>query len=281
MSNLWWFIILAILGLLLFLFTIYKTKEPRRKMLMIFLVVAGLSYLLEYVILALFHSYNYYPGVINDLWYDTLLGAIISQGITIPTVAMCIVAFHLNFYWIIGFSVMFMAIEEFFLYVGAYEQNWWQTPYTGILLIIGFLIGKWWSKQLDNPPKWLQWMNIYLTINIINHTIIYLVIVLNGSHQFTVNWFTDKIQSHVAFDALYWFISAIISTFIIGYFYRPLLIFVLYVVQWLSFFHLEQIGVLTLNNYWTPPIFALLPVLFLIISAELVKRLRPYSKILN
>ncbi|MFX3624793.1 MAG: hypothetical protein ACE3JP_12355 [Ectobacillus sp.] len=273
MLNVVYFIILSILGTLLFGYTMWRTQLPRGRVLTIFFVISGISYILEYVIFVLFHSYDYYPKVLKEQWFDSLLGAIVSQAMVVPVIGMCIVAFHLRFYWILMFAALLMGIEEYFLHLGIYEQHWWKTGYTGILVIIGFSIGKWWNHKLTQVKPWVEWFNIYFAIGLITQTTAYFIVVLMHSHLYSPGWFANSIRDSVAMDALFWFIHSILGTFLIQFWFKWYSMLLLYIVDFWVFTFFEQSGVLRFGMHWNAALLALVPAVLAILSQRLYVRL--------
>ncbi|WP_218094150.1 hypothetical protein [Paenibacillus solanacearum] len=145
-ATAFWFIILAILSILLLAYTFWRKKDL--KLVAFYLFMTTLAYMLDFVIFLCFRSYEYYPRIWDIPWYDQAFGTYLSQGFYVPVVAVFIAAFHLGFAWMVFFSVMFMGIEYLFIALGIYKLNWWNPVYTLVGVCIFFYIGKVWIKWL-------------------------------------------------------------------------------------------------------------------------------------
>lgn len=266
MPNTVWFFMLGLFGLILFIFTLWKTKIPKSQAIFVFLVLSGMSYAFEYIIFILFGSYEYHVNYFENPWHDSTFGSIFSQALVVPTIGMLIAALRLNFFWMLGFAVYLMAIEELFITLGLYEHHWWRTPYTGFFLVIAFGIAKWWAKMLPLQKPWINWFNLYATINIVNHSVTFFLTSVVDSHEFNPGWFSNQSRDSLALDALFWFIHSFVVTFLIQKGLAWYKLVILYIVDCVIFTVMMQGGLLVLKNGWNVMLFSLLPIIYAITS---------------
>jgi hypothetical protein len=105
-GNAIWFIILAVLSLLLIVFTFWRKRDL--KLLALYLGLGAFAGYLENVICIWFQSYEYYPKILEDPYYDLILGTYLSQVYYVSSVALFIAAFNLRYGWMLFFSAMFV-----------------------------------------------------------------------------------------------------------------------------------------------------------------------------
>jgi hypothetical protein len=135
------------IGIGLLLFTIIKKKDIAN-LLGFFLTISSLGYLCEVVVLFVFDSYAYKPGVFNDPVAENILGHLICNGFFWGGTAVFIAAFSLNSLWILLISISYMLVEILFLKVGAYEHHWWRLYMTGAGAFVIFTLSKKWFLAL-------------------------------------------------------------------------------------------------------------------------------------
>ncbi|WP_338470600.1 hypothetical protein R4Z10_17715 [Niallia sp. XMNu-256] len=259
MPNITWYLILTSGSVLLFIFTLWKSFIPRARTLYVFLFTCGLSYIFEFVIKVLFNSYDYYPYIFNNKWYDSIFGAVVSQGIAVPTIAMCIVSFRLNVLWVIGFCLLLMGIEMLFLRLDIYVHHWWKTIYTGTFTFIGFYLARWWDGLMLNRKQWVDWVNIYLILVFISNTIVYLLKTVAKSHLFHIGVFQDPVRDSVFIEALFIFIHSIVVSFMIQRKWGWFWFIGMYLVDGIVVALYEKIGLVQFFGFWNPALFACLP----------------------
>lgn len=259
MHNIIWFIVISLLAFLLVVLSLWKGRVPRSRLILVFLLINGISFIFEYVIKILFHSYDYYPNVLSNHWLDSLFGALISQAIIIPSVAMFIVAFQLNVSGIMGFCLLLMGIEELFLWLGIYEHNWWKTVYTGFFVFIGFFIGKWWETKLIDRNAWVDWVNIFMILTLLSSTIMYLIDVFFHYRLFKAGWFQDPVRDSVALEALFIYLQSIFVSFMIQYQIRWYWFACLYLFNIATLTILERIDRIEFYHFWRPFMYAVFP----------------------
>jgi hypothetical protein len=98
-NRLWYYIIVSI-GLMLLLFTFVR-KKPFMDLLCFFFASATVSYVLEIIVLFIFRSYDYKPGIYPDPIAEDIFGHLICNGLFWGGFIMLVSAFSLRFYWIV------------------------------------------------------------------------------------------------------------------------------------------------------------------------------------
>ena len=138
----WSYISLLIIGIILLVISYWKAKSKR--VFLLFFADVGFILLFDYIIYVWGHAYQYYPHLIHGQ-YDSKLGGYINAFI-IASAATLYAVFQAGIIRGAGLALFFIMIEILFMWLGIYEQYWWKTGYTLILLFIHFQIIKiWWN----------------------------------------------------------------------------------------------------------------------------------------
>lgn len=219
MPNVFWYVGLAVVSVCLIGYTLWKTRDGR--LLALHFCLAGLIDPLEYFVLILFSSYQYFPTAISDVWIDNIIGAIASNDLIIPAVAVAAAAFRLRLAWLLVLSVLFMGVEWLFLHLDLFGLFWWKTMYTGIGIFLFFLIGQylWRTIQRGHASKpflffytFFVYLFVYGTSHIIQGHFL-------DIHDLKVGWFPDPIRDQLAFGELIEIFASLITA--AAYFMAP------------------------------------------------------------
>lgn len=170
------FFILAIIHIYMLLVMLERRKIKDTFTLL--LSNMGIAYLFEYVILNLLKGYKYKPKIMKNHFMDAILGAILSQGLYVPTAATYLTLFKKNWKWKISFSLFYYCIEKLFIRLKVYKVYWWKPIYTLALLNIYFYISDGFHKALSKQKKWALSTAYYLSIEVIGVTLLYVLAVL-------------------------------------------------------------------------------------------------------
>lgn len=214
--NYVWYFLLFGLSLIVLIFTLIKHKDKKR-LLQTYFFISGLAYILDYLVLVILNAYQYKPLLLKSYWLDNIIGAIASQGITIPTAAVVAAGFHFRLAKILMVTLGILGIEWFFLKLDLYEHHWWRIWITGILLPICFYIAKGWYHLLKRPGPFVKFFTMYLTIAVYINTLHFILFMLFSIPTYSIHWFEDPIRDSLAVNALYIFCFIFLFTFIIIY----------------------------------------------------------------
>jgi hypothetical protein len=187
MRGSYWYLALVVLSIMIIAITYWKSRNKLISVLLF--AVAGLSYLIEYIILIWLKAYDYYPGFIQDKFADSLLGAIVSDLFSLPSTAVLIAVFQLNLGWIIAISGMFACVEMIFLQLGIYKHYWWKTYYTFISLIFYYTFIKKCFHWLNNPHgRILSIVTLILSLHFIKTQFSIILYELLKTGQYKIRW---------------------------------------------------------------------------------------------
>lgn len=224
----------------------------------------------EYVILVLFNSYVYHPGILKNPYFDNIMGSIFSNAIYIPSAAQFIAAFRLKLIWVVLITGIFLGIEWLFLALGIYKHFWWSTLYTAIGLPTFFLISRQWYILIRKTyNSFVQILTLYfISISILANFFFILAAFLK-THYFSIGWFENHTRDHVAFDAFYLSLLSIILVVLVYFRLNILFKSLGIILMLISNLILLKLNIMHVLNKWTLVDFAVVYVLGLVIILHL------------
>ncbi|MBP2239475.1 hypothetical protein J2Z40_000028 [Cytobacillus eiseniae] len=249
----------------------YRKKDFKKNLALYFIVI-GLAYLLENVVLIYGNAYAYYPKVFSVQWFDSIFGATVSQAAFIPSVMMVVGAFQLTTKWVLLILVAIAFIEELFLSIGIYEHFWWETVYTIVILFIATFVIKWLRRSLNNPPAWIRYVTIFMTITALIQSASFYLSTIFEIHWFSIGFFTSIYQDHLLADAIFRVLYTFPLTYIVLYSYNKFTLVCLFFADILIKLLLIQSGILSIINFGALIAFSAL----LLINIWIVKRVEEY-----
>ncbi|WHX98820.1 hypothetical protein [Neobacillus sp. DY30] len=168
------FIILFIIHSSMLGYSFYKSKN-KKQLFTLLMADIGFAYLLEYVVLNVFHAYTYKPKIMKKNFFDNVFGAILSQGIFVPFTAVfyTVVKIGLIGKILLG-GVYFSLVELLFLKLKVYKHNWWRTIYTLILIPLYFNISDWWNILLEKKNPVVRFISLFFMILVTEANLLFL-----------------------------------------------------------------------------------------------------------
>lgn len=256
MPNIIWYLMLTVFSIIILVYTLIK--QDTKKGLAIYFVISGMAYALDFLVLIIFHGYEYHPYVYKEMWWDITLGSMISQGFAVPAIGTFLIMFNFRFGWYVVAGLFFMGIEEIFIHLGIYKHLWWHTIYTGSLILMGYLFARLWKGYLKEPTKLAQYLNMYFLALLVCNTIRFILSSIFHTHGFHLGWFEDVIRDQIAVNALYIFLFNILVTFVVVNFYRWYSVLAVVTLDSLFYILFLKVGILTLSSNWFVLLFAFL-----------------------
>lgn len=217
LHNAYWYWSLVAASLIILFSTFWKKKDWR--LLILFLSAHSIIIPFEFVVLLLLRGYRYLPGVAENLWNDNLIGAIVSNFFTVPTLAVMVAAFKLNVVWMMTIAFTLMGIERLFVSLGIFEYYWWKTIFTGIGALVFFVVINrlWRSIQANNIHRGIYLLILYLCYFAIHLRIIHLIRMTFHGFEFQLGWFADPMRDHIVATVTYHFVlTAIVIAIYLG-----------------------------------------------------------------
>ncbi|MDQ0976449.1 hypothetical protein QFZ31_006327 [Neobacillus niacini] len=167
------FIIMLIIHSSLLGYSFYKTKN-KKQLFTLLMADIGFAYLLEYVVLNVFHAYTYKPKIIKKNFFDNVFGAILSQGIFVPFTAVFSTVARIGWVGKLLGGVYFSLVELLFLRLKVYKHNWWRTIYTLILIPLYFKISDCWNILLGKWNPLVRFISLFLMILVTEANLLFL-----------------------------------------------------------------------------------------------------------
>lgn len=162
-SNTIWYIALAATSAAALAAALIKTKE-RKKTFAFFLAVLGFAYLLENILVLIFNAYSYQPMLVQEAFFDAVLGNIFSQ-VSVSSSILFICVLRLSNGWLAGFAVVYYLIDLLFSHLGIYTHNWYRSEYTlAGFLIYGTIVKHWFKKFFSLPSKLLYYITLFFGV---------------------------------------------------------------------------------------------------------------------
>lgn len=157
MLSIYWYCCLAILGVGIAAFSIYKKRHIIQVSTFIGFYIFSLSitWIGEFVALGIFNGYAYKPGKFIDPWAQNLLAHLIINSTLWPGAATLVVAFSLGYGWMSFITGVFLLIEYLFAQLGIYEQHWWKYYMSAIIVFAFLVISKKWFAKMNHIRRGL------------------------------------------------------------------------------------------------------------------------------
>jgi hypothetical protein len=273
--NSYWYLGLGILSILLLIYVYIKTRSSRS--LLLFASMVGLGYLIEAVIYNFAQSYQYYPKLIkHDSFYDSNMGAIASNALTLPAIATYIAILRKNWKITFLFISIIAGVEWAFLKLNIYSHNWWKIGYTSLGLLVYFPLAKVFHQLLSNPLNgFLHSIFLFLTVSPFSGSLHILPIMFLSNRYYELCWFNSHSQDTTAFSAIFYIGACLFYVWIakrhwkykwLKYVLTPLLMYTVNVL-------LQNAGILHSQVWWDPWYYVILSVVLLKLTVSISKHL--------
>jgi hypothetical protein len=256
MPNLFWYICLAVIGIVGSAYTLYKKRDAYKisTLLVFYLFTAGLTWIGEFGVLGLFDSYAYKIEVFEDPWAQNLLGHLILNTTLYPAIAVIMVAYSLGYGWIAFSAALFTFIEYLFVKHGLYEQHWWKY-YMTTFAVIAFLSfeHKWFTKIKRGCKGLKRAVTFYFVAMVIVHVPAPILLLMTKQYysiSFIDNYFQDLYRSSIfiifLFHMIECFFFVLFTCVLKKWYWKPLPVLISIAAQ--SIF--AKMGILVMQNGW-------------------------------
>lgn len=174
---------------------------------------AGMIYVFEFVILLAFDAYEYKPHVLPIPYYDSVLGAVVSNMFVVPVAAMLIAVFRLRV-GVLLFALGIGGIEWLFLRLNVYEEHWWRIWYTIPSLAVFFGFAKLWLRKLREGRSGYVFVSMWMASWSLAGTLIY-AMALTGVRTFHLGVFDNVYRDDLFASAIFGFLKALILSWVV------------------------------------------------------------------
>lgn len=153
MTSLQWYIGLTAISVAIAVYAIYKKRHIFKisTLVVFYLFSATITWFGEFLVLGIFDSYAYKPGLFPDQWAEDLLGHLLLNTSMFPAAAILTVTYSLSYRGIFLISAAFVLSEYLFVHLGIYEQHWWRYYMSGINTVAFLLIARSWFAKVKHP----------------------------------------------------------------------------------------------------------------------------------
>lgn len=203
-SNTIWYVLLAVTSVVTMVFAVRKSRN-RKYTIAFTLAILGFTYLLESVLAISLHSYTYYPGIVDDLFQDAVLGNMFSQ-ISISCTTILILEYNLSYKWYFLISFIYYLIENLFVKLGIYMHFWYRSIYTFIGLILLFWFVKTCYNKLIASSEYItHYIPLLLGAFAVSGNTIILPFKLLGMQIFKAGFYENLSKNHTTANIIYIF----------------------------------------------------------------------------
>jgi len=249
MSSIFWYSCLAIIGLGIAAFTMYK-KKNLSTLIAFYLFASSTTFTGEYFALVVFEGYIYKPGIYADPFRDGLLGHVIINSTLWPATAIAIWAFSLKYRWISLVTIGYLLAEYLFEQLGIYEQYWWKYYMSFIIVFAFCLINKTWFNKLYQKCHGFSRSITMFFIAVIIIQIPNAVLLLSGRQFYRLKWVENIYQDSTLFAVIFSLCISFIFVIFICILQKWFWKFVPFIAHLLSDWILMNMNILVFQNGW-------------------------------
>ena len=150
MSGLFWYICLAVTSVGIAVFAIYNKRYILKisTLATFYLFTTSITWIGEFIVLGIFNSYAYKPGISTDPWAENLAGHLFLNMTMFPAAATLMVTYSLGYVGVALIAATFTLSEYLFVKLGIYEQHWWRYYMSGINSIAFLIIVRVWFAKI-------------------------------------------------------------------------------------------------------------------------------------
>ncbi|MCR2805829.1 hypothetical protein [Paenibacillus soyae] len=207
MPNFLPYLLLVAISMIAFVILLFRQRTVRP--LILLLAFSGFIYLFEFFIFVWSDSYSYSPGLVKIPYYDSVLGAVVSNLLSVPIAATFIAVYRLNWRWMACLAFAYGGVEWTFLQLGVYEHHWWRTAYTIIAMLVFFLFARQWPIWLSGRSRTIPFVTLVMLAWSVVGTLVFFM-ALAGMRMFHIGVFEDPYHDDIFFSSIYGVFKAIV-----------------------------------------------------------------------
>lgn len=152
MASVLWYIGLAAVSATIGIFAIYKKRRVYKisTLIVFWLFTASVTWIGEFIVLGIFDSYAYKPGISSDPWVENLVGHLFLNASMFPAAAILFVTYSLHFGGASIITAYFVLSEYLFTRLGLYEHHWWSYYMSVINTTVFMLLSRKWFYKVKH-----------------------------------------------------------------------------------------------------------------------------------
>lgn len=252
MPNIFWYFCLAVLGVGIAAFAIYKKRNITEisTFIVFYLFATCITWLGEFIALGIFNGYQYKPGVFTDPWAENIVGHLILNSTLWPGSATLVAAFSLGYGWIGLITVSYILAEYWFTKLGIYEQHWWKYYTSAIIVIIFHAVAKRWFTIMNQIRHGLPRIITFFFVSFVIIHLPFPILLVFGKQHYSVELTENIYRSSAIFTLFYHSIICSILVFFVcvldKWFWKLVPFVMVFVIE--SIF--AKMNILIFQNKW-------------------------------
>lgn len=256
MTNLFWYVCLAIISVGIAAYAIYMKRDTYKvsTLIVFYLFASTITWIGEFIVLGFFNAYAYKTGLFADPWAQNLLGHLLLNTSMYPAAATVMVAYSLSYGWISLGVILFVLTEYLFLKLGIYEHHWWRY-YMSVITVVAFMFisSQWFTKMNQKRYGLTRAITFYFIAMIFIHIPSPVLLLLGKQHyhlEILENFINNLYLSSTVFSFIYHLFESFLLVLLVGIlkkWYWKALSFVISPVVTIIF---TKVNILILHDNW-------------------------------
>jgi hypothetical protein len=256
MSNTFWYISLTATCIVIAVFAIYRKRHTFKisTLVIFYLFATCITWIGEFIVLGIFNSYAYKPGISTDPWAENLAGHLFLNASMFPAAAILMATYSLSYLGISVIASAFILAEYLFVKLGIYEHHWWRYYMSFINTITFLVIVKKWFVNIKNARQGLpRLLTFYFVGMLIIHTPNPFLLLL-GKQYYSVellnNMVRNRYWSSTLFSFSYHLIEASLLVFFVCALNKWYWKLVPFIIAYIGQYTLVKINILIFQEGW-------------------------------
>jgi hypothetical protein len=263
-------------------FAIYKKRHIYKisTLIVFYIFTSCITWIGEFVVLGLFNSYAYKPGLYTDQWAENLVGHLILNTTMYPAAATLMVSYSLGYGWNSLIVAFFILMEYLFASLGIYEQHWWKYYISVITVVIFLNVAKKWFYKMPHTHNKLTRTTIYYFVGLLIIHLPIPLLLLAGKQHYSMalidNITGNMYRSSTIFIFTYHLIEAFIMVCFVCILDKWYWKFMPFVIAFAGQSIMAKLNILIFHNGWNllylNLVHALSILIFILIEQYTLKR---------
>lgn len=185
MTSTYWYTALALFCMAISAFVVYTNRHVIKisTFAAYYIFTASITWIGEFIVLGIFDSYAYKPGISTDIWAENLAGHLFLNASMFPAAAILSVAYPVGFLGAAVITAAFILAEYLFARLGIYEQHWWKYYMSVINTLLFLAIAKSWFAKIKHAHRDIpRLLTFYFIGFLIIHTPAPFLLLLGKQH---------------------------------------------------------------------------------------------------
>ncbi len=196
MTDYIWYYSLAAVSFITGLWVIIQKRKtyPVSTMMIYYLFATGITWIGEFIVLGIFHSYEYKTGLYDSIWAQSLIGHLLLNTTMFPAAGLIMVTNSRSYLRSALIAAVFVVIEYLFHELGIYVQHWWRYYMSAVNLFIFEAVSRIWFNKMVRP---FRRSTRAVVLYFVGMVIIHLpspLLLLYGRMNYTMEWIYQMVH---------------------------------------------------------------------------------------